>query len=46
MAEIRWILTCDGNCPTVFQRDEECPQDCPNSYYEKEQLNMEVPDGA
>ena len=48
MAEIRWVLTCEGDCPTV--KDEpweyvkvECPQHCPNSHYEKEQLNTEVP---
>jgi hypothetical protein len=47
MAEIRWILTCDGKCPDYIEpklRGDMCPQNCPNSYYDKEQLNTEVPD--
>jgi hypothetical protein len=48
MAEIKWILTCNGECPYVVKgmtahvKDLYCPKECPRSYYEKEQLNTEV----
>lgn len=48
MAEIKWILTCDGECPEgkdLKWFSENCPWTCACSYYEKEEPNTEVPDG-
>jgi len=41
---IRFILTCDGECPYGFHREgRKCPQECERATYEKEQVNTEVP---